>query len=272
MFGFLKRDDKKSDGGSIADQWREEYRRDADEYPKILSMDPFKNWDRNMMPYSKVERLTDDALNIFYGQGDAHMARQLLDQAAQVVARIHAEDRLNPDKYPVAAETWPISQLRLARAEAYLKLVRDKTLDVTLLLHRLDRLHAKISIEQNDWGDFGDYYVLLGMRLALIGDVPERVAEFFAMAPTFQHKDNQDHAQVLLAIAIESKKGLPIRDEALRHRFQKVFDAFRPPRPKQSYYTGPLDRFELALIGDKYFVDEAGKIAVERAIQSVPGA
>lgn len=251
----------------ITDAWVKRYVRNQEAYVQILAGNPFHGAAENRMPEVSVSLELVEALRIAYAKGiDDDQVQAFASRAAMIAQRILDDGLLTSSD---AQSSFPLNRAVLHRDYAYARALRKEPLDTIAIeqaSHDLETWCA--GYKKNDWDSQAQANFLSAVRLCLIlGDVA-RARELLGIRKSFKwHKIEHELWRELLRQGGAARENL-----SLQTLYRTYFDRLRDPRVVPDVYMETdIVRFELAAIGDKYFVSNDGLIDWGRAIEAVAG-
>lgn len=253
---------------SHAENWKRNLAKRLPDLKEILTWDDlFEEWEFDTMPESYTWMELDHALDILYGDVDDALARRYLARALAVADRAFAEHKFENEK---CIDGFPSNRGFANSARQYARALLGQGFDTDAMRTIPDDMAAFVEKEGLAWNDHSQSWVLAGVRALLILGDAGATGDYLDRFPAFDyHKTELGLLKALIKAA--SKQEPPIDDPMLLTRWDKFFNRIRGP-----HYTGPRhiaqppqQRFEIAIIRHRWFVDPGKPIDWYAVIQSI---
>jgi len=254
------------------ERWIEKYRQAESDLRELLTWDPFEDWEKDTMPESGVGDQIFYGLRVLYASAAPELAAAYLERGLQIAERTVKEDKCRKGR---AADGWPQNHGLLLRNRGYLEVLQGRPLDTQALVQAAREMwswHVENTTRKSDWEDVGEAEQLQALHLALIAGDEALVRELMEPRkwPFDCHQEEHALLKALAQAVFVERRPTPLKDVALRERFECFFDVARDPDSKRVYsVTNVLFMLELGAIRDKYFISSDGVIDWQRVVEAV---
>lgn len=234
-----------------AENWKELCRRFDSVY--LRARDPFRTWELNTRPESRVASELGDAVTLLCGDGEPDLAKKLLRQCISVYDRAESEGKWLSER---CKDAFPGNRGAALRAKVYAQgLLLDQPLDQEALANASSDLET---ISRDDDSDevVQDQY-LSAVRLALLAGNADRARALLKRRRNFKLQ-----AVELAFIKAVLDKTVSVVDA----HFDRIRDPQHMPRYHVSACAHPV---EIGALRDMYFVSPDKTVGMGRVIQAM---
>ena len=250
---------------AIKEHWINQYKRNAPDHPRMLTKDPFVDWDLSSMPEGAAELKIMFGLQTLYGEGDIATARGFFDQGLAICERALKEEKFKSDR---CKSKLPLNRGMLLRARAYATGLLGTQPSTEWLLQAADDFLGWIKdFGKGDWDSHAQAYHLAAVRLSLLAHQSDQAQELLKTKRSL--KQHIEEKELLLDLcAMQPGRGL---NEVMLTKFDKYFDRIRDPRDASSkvFIESTILPLELGLLRDMYLVSADGEVTWRRVIAAI---
>jgi hypothetical protein len=254
--------------------WVKHFQEQREGYFEVAGWDLFEQWDLETKPDWNAERNLRSALELFYGRGDADLARRYLERCLAIAERTLAEDKL---RSPRCRDAFPENRGILLRACAFARALLGNPLEEAALRESSAAFEeACANFPKHKWDDFQENTYLSAIRLALVAGDAETVQRLLTRRRVFRWFPEQDDLFRGLLHLLQTSAP---PDESFQDRFKVYFDRVRDPKykPQVQMNSGIFDvyvrrdmlRLEIGILYDKYFLSPTKTIDWQQTIDAI---
>ncbi len=253
---------------TIGELWSRLIEPDLSGFQEGAESDQFEDWSAIQNFGSAAWSELSYGLEIAYGRMNSKLVALFMDRSKSIATRAIKEDdwERGPARKDLHPRSRGIAQVVLVYARGLL----GESPSLAPMLSGASDLMAWANRQDDYAPDITHAFALYAARCYLIGGDAEQALEVMR---AFDYRFHAREASVLKAVckaAVATPSG-PIADVKVRDRLESYFDRVRHPNFRgYKYFDLPsVQRWEYALIRQKWFVSKSRRLGWKAAVKSV---
>lgn len=246
-------------------KWLAEFHRNVQDYPALISTDPFENWDRSTQPDGHAEIGLWLGTQSFYAGDPGEFGERFLRRSKLVCDRIISDEKWKtPQRVRIRIRATTF------RIRSYLNVFESGYFDLDAL--------RRASLDYEEWclvclkgtwtWDAVQQDYLTSILLALFADDFQRAQHLIEKKKKYHF--HIEFLDILKSIAYSGAATPWPKSSDAYEKFTAYFDKIRDPdyQPKEATEV-PLRRLELGFIQEKYYESKTGRLDWQRVMDLI---